>query len=135
LSVSRDSSSPAAANRKPPGGAAEWGRPEGKNGEYHGKRGELILATSTVEDFDRWLKIFSTKSVGTRKQHGSKGSTVFCDPNEDGRVWVLFDWDEEDWKNFISDPDFPDWGRMRLKKPAKNSGLRVRALRALTRCS
>jgi hypothetical protein len=20
---------------------------------------------------------------------------------------VLFDWDEEDWKNFISDPDFP----------------------------
>jgi hypothetical protein len=41
----------------------------------------LILATSTVEDFDRWLKIFSTKSVETRKQHGSKGSTVFCDPN------------------------------------------------------
>jgi hypothetical protein len=75
--------------------------------EYHGRRGELILATSTVEDFDRWLKIFSTKSVETRKQHGSKGSKVFCDPNEDGRVWVLFDWDEEDWKNFISDPDFP----------------------------
>jgi hypothetical protein len=74
--------------------------------EHHGRRGELILATSTVEDFDRWLKIFSTKSVETRKQHGSKGSTVFCDPNEDGRVWVLFDWDEEDWKNFISDPDF-----------------------------
>jgi hypothetical protein len=21
--------------------------------------------------------------------------------------WVLFDWDEEDWKNFISEPDFP----------------------------
>ena len=70
--------------------------------------GELILATSKVEDFDRWMKIFSTtKDVEKRKHGGSKGSTVFRDPNEDGRVWVLFDWDEEDWKNFVSDPDFP----------------------------
>jgi hypothetical protein len=53
------------------------------------------------------MKIFSTKSVEKRKQGRSKGSTVFRDPNEDGRVWVLFDWDEEDWKNFVSDPDFP----------------------------
>jgi hypothetical protein len=67
----------------------------------------LILATSKVEDFDRWMKIFSTKSVEKRKQGGPKGSTVFRDPNEDGRVWVLLDWDEEDWKNFVSDPDFP----------------------------
>jgi hypothetical protein len=71
------------------------------------RRRELILATSKVEDFDRWMKIFSTKSAEKRKQHGSKGSTVFRDPNEDGRVWVLFDWDEEGWKNFVSDPDVP----------------------------
>jgi hypothetical protein len=67
----------------------------------------LILATSKVEDFDRWMKIFSTTSAEKRKQDGSKGSTVFRDPNEDGRVWVLFDWDEEGWKNFVSDPDVP----------------------------
>ena len=67
----------------------------------------MILATSKVEDFDRWMKIFSTTSAEKRKQHGSKGSTVFRDPNEDGRVWVLFDWDEEGWKNFVSDPDVP----------------------------
>ena len=67
----------------------------------------MLLATTQVEDFDRFLRIFSTKGAEKRKQHGSKGSTVFCDPNEDGRVWVLFDWDEEDWKNFISDTDFP----------------------------
>jgi hypothetical protein len=30
-----------------------------------------------------------------RKQHGSKGSHVFRDPNDDARVWVVFDWDEE----------------------------------------
>ena len=67
----------------------------------------MILATTKVEDFDRWMKIFSTMSAEKRKQHGSKGSTVFRDPNEDDRVWVLFDWDEEGFKSFVSDPDVP----------------------------
>jgi hypothetical protein len=68
---------------------------------------ELILATTKVEDFDRFLEIFSTKGAEKRKQHGSKGSTVFRDPNEDDRVWVLFDWDAEGWQNFVSDPEVP----------------------------
>jgi hypothetical protein len=67
----------------------------------------MILATTTVEDFDRWVTIFSTKGAEKRKQHGSKGSTVFRDPNEDDRVWALFDWDEEGWQNFVSDPEVP----------------------------
>jgi hypothetical protein len=67
----------------------------------------VILATTTVEDFDRFLKIFSTKGAEKRKQHGSKGATVFRDPNEADRVWVLFDWDETGWQNFVSDPDVP----------------------------
>jgi hypothetical protein len=67
----------------------------------------LILATTTVEDFDRWVKVFSTKGAEKRKQHGSKGATVFRDPDENDRVWVVFDWDEEGWKNFVSDPDVP----------------------------
>ena len=67
----------------------------------------MILATTTVEDFDRFLKIFSTKGAEKRKEHGSKGATVFRDPNEDDRVWVLFDWDEEGFQNFLSDPDVP----------------------------
>ena len=67
----------------------------------------MILATTTVEDFDRFLSIFSTKGAEKRKQHGSKGATVFRDPNEDDRVWVLFDWDEEGFQNFLSDPEVP----------------------------
>jgi len=47
----------------------------------------MILATTQVEDFDRFLEIFSTKGAEKRKQHGSKGSTVFRDPNEEDRVW------------------------------------------------
>ena len=67
----------------------------------------MILATTKVEDFDRFLNIFSTKGAEKRKQHGSKGSTVFRDPNEDDRVWVLFDWDADGWQNFVSDPEVP----------------------------
>ena len=67
----------------------------------------MLLATTTVEDFERFLKIFSTKGAEKRKQHGSKGALVFRDPNEDDRVWVVFDWDEKGWQSFVSDPDVP----------------------------
>ena len=67
----------------------------------------MFLATTQVEDFDRFLKIFSTKGAEKRKEHGSKGSTVFRDPNEDDRVWLLFDWDEEGFQNFVADPEVP----------------------------
>ena len=67
----------------------------------------MMLATTRVEDFDRWMKIFSTTSAEKRKQHGSKGAIVFRDPAEADRVWVMFDWNEQGWKNFVSDPDVP----------------------------
>ena len=67
----------------------------------------MILATTKVEDFDRWMKIFSGKSAEKRKQHGSKGSIVFRDPNEEDRIWVIFDWDEKGWQSFVSDPEVP----------------------------
>jgi hypothetical protein len=67
----------------------------------------MILATTTVEDFDRFLSIFSTKGAEKRGEHGSKGAQVFRDPNEGDRVWVLFDWDEEGWQSFVSDPEVP----------------------------
>jgi hypothetical protein len=54
------------------------------------RRRQMILATTKVEDFDRFLEIFSTKGAEKRKQHGSQGSTVFRDPTEDGpRVGAL----------------------------------------------
>lgn len=67
----------------------------------------MILATTKVEDFDRFLEIFSTKGAEKRKQHGCKGSTVFRDPNEDDRVWAIFDWDDKGWQSFVSDPEVP----------------------------
>ena len=65
----------------------------------------MILVTTKVEDFDRFWSTFSTKGAEKRRQHGSKGSHVFRDPNDDSRVWVVFDWEEEGFENFLSDPD------------------------------
>lgn len=67
----------------------------------------MILATTTVEDFDRFTSVFSTKGAEKRKLHGSKGSHVFRDPNQDDRVWVIFDWDLDGWRQFASDPEVP----------------------------
>ena len=67
----------------------------------------MLLATTKVEDVDRFVEIFSTKGAAKRKLHGSKGATVFRDPSEEDRVWALFDWDAEGWKSFVSDPEVP----------------------------
>ena len=67
----------------------------------------MILSTAKIEDFDRFWNTFSTKGAEKRKQLGSKGSRVFRDPNDDKRIWVLFDWDEEGYKKLLSDPDMP----------------------------
>ena len=83
----------------------------------------MILATTKVEDFDRFVEIFSTKGAEKRKQHGSKGSSVFRDPNEDDRVWVLFDWDESAW---------PSGSSTRQSGSASGGGAR-RSVRRLAR--
>jgi len=67
----------------------------------------VLLATTTVEDFDRFSEIFSTKGADKRREHGSKGAIVFRDPNQDDRVWVIFDWDADGFQRFASDPEVP----------------------------
>jgi hypothetical protein len=67
----------------------------------------MLLATTTIEDFDRFTSVFSTKGAEKRKEHGSRGALVFRDPNEADRVWVIFDWDLDGWQSFASDPDVP----------------------------
>jgi hypothetical protein len=55
------------------------------------KEDDMILATTTIEDLDQFVKIYGTKGADKRKLHGSKGSTVFRDPNETDRLWAIFD--------------------------------------------
>jgi hypothetical protein len=86
----------------------------------------MMLATTTVENYDQFLKIFSTKGAVKRREHGSKGATVYRDPNESDRVWVLFDWDPEGFQEFLSDPDVPpiikEAGHKSRPQPAEFGG-------------
>ena len=67
----------------------------------------MLLATTQVEDIDRFLDIFSTQGAEKRKLHGSKGALVFRDPSEADRLWAIFDWDAAGWQSFVSDPEVP----------------------------
>ena len=67
----------------------------------------MLLATTQVEDVDRFMEVFSTTGAEKRKEHGSKGAVVFRDPTEGDRVWVIFDWDVQGWQSYVSDPDVP----------------------------
>jgi quinol monooxygenase YgiN len=67
----------------------------------------MILATAKVADFDQFLKTFSTRGAEKRKEHGSRHSQVFRDPEDPSRVWVVFDWDGESYERFIADPEVP----------------------------
>ena len=68
----------------------------------------MILATAKFEDFDRFWNTFSTKGAEKRRQHGSKGSRVFRDPNEEDRIWVVFDMAEDGYNDLMSDPEMPE---------------------------
>src|SRR3954464_12176873 len=71
----------------------------------HSEGEDMILATTQVEDIERFLDVFSTKGAEKRAEHGSKGANVFRAPSEENRAWVLFDGDETGWANFVSDPE------------------------------
>ena len=67
----------------------------------------MILATTKVKDVDHFLEVYGTTGADKRGSHGSKGSTVYRDPIEEDRVWAIFDWDEDGWTAFATDPETP----------------------------
>jgi hypothetical protein len=71
------------------------------------KETTMILATTKVKDLDHFLDVYGTKGADKRGSHGSKGSTVYRDPIEEDRVWAIFDWDEDGWTSFATDPETP----------------------------
>src|SRR3954447_13304910 len=82
--------------------------PRQPNGRRSTTKGNvMILATTTVENVDRFLEVFGNAGADKRALHGSKGSTVFRDPTEENRVWALFVWEEAGWANFVSAPSVP----------------------------
>lgn len=68
---------------------------------------KMLLAPRKVEDFDKRIEAFEGKSFAKRTLPGSTGATVFRDPNDKARDWVMFERHEEGWQSFVSDPDVP----------------------------
>jgi hypothetical protein len=82
----------------------------------------MILVTTTVADVDQFLKVFGEAGAQKRAIHGSKGAKVFRDPGEDNRIWAIFDWDDQGWTSFATDPEVPavlkDAGHLAKPVPA-----------------
>ncbi len=64
----------------------------------------MILATTTVEDFDRFKR--SSRPRAESAEHGSKGATVFRDPNRTTGLGALR-LGRGGLQSFVSDPEVP----------------------------
>lgn len=67
----------------------------------------MVLTRVKITDFDQFWSVFSTKGAAKRKEHNSRGATVLRSTESDDEVFVLFDWDEADFKAFLEDPEVP----------------------------
>ena len=67
----------------------------------------MIVTITKVADFDQFLETFSTTGAAKRREYGCRGAHVFRDPEDPDRVWVFFDWKNEDYEKFLADPEIP----------------------------
>ena len=67
----------------------------------------MIVTVAKVDDFDQFLKTFSTKGAEKREQYGCTASHAFRDPDDPDRVWAFFDRKIEDYERFLADPEIP----------------------------
>jgi hypothetical protein len=78
----------------------------------------MIVTIANIADFERFLRTFSNEGVEKRFEHGCKGAYVFRDPDNAHRVWVFFDWAQEDYEGFLADPEIPAIARkLALREP------------------
>ena len=78
----------------------------------------MIITIANVADFDQFLRTFSNEGVEKRREHGCRGAYVVRDPDDSHRVWVFFDWAQEDYECFLADPEIPDIARkLALREP------------------
>ena len=50
----------------------------------------MILATTTVEDFDRFMKVFSTKGVESASSTAARAAPFSAIQSQADRVWARF---------------------------------------------
>lgn len=78
----------------------------------------MIVTIAKTDDFDQFMRTFSTEGVEKRAEHGCRGARVYRDPEDPARVWVFFDWAAEDYEGFLADPEVPAIARqLALREP------------------
>ena len=86
----------------------------------------MILATTTVEDFDRFLSIFSTKGAEKRKSTGPRVRPSFAIPMRTTGSGCSSTGMQEGFQNFVSDPEVPpimqEAGHKSRPQPAEFGG-------------
>ena len=56
----------------------------------------MVLATTTFEDYERFMAVFTTMGAEKRKEHGSRGRARLPRPqSRPTGSGSVFDWDEE----------------------------------------
>jgi quinol monooxygenase YgiN len=67
----------------------------------------VIVTIARVTDPDRFLEVFKSIGAKKRREHGCRGAWVYVDPDDAHRMWCVFDWDAEDYDEFLADPEVP----------------------------
>jgi heme-degrading monooxygenase HmoA len=67
----------------------------------------VVLARVTIGEFEQFWSVFTTAGAERRREHGSQGARVFRNQDDPNEVWLLFDWDREQFKAFLADPEVP----------------------------
>jgi hypothetical protein len=68
----------------------------------------MVLGKAKIGDFDQFWSTFTTRGAEKRAEHGSRGARVFRNRADDSEIWILFDWDQEGYEQFKSDPEVPE---------------------------
>lgn len=65
-----------------------------------------ILAEFRVEDFSKFIEVFSTAGLNMRKMYGSRQSLVYQKEGDANHIYALFEWEsKEAFEEFLQGPD------------------------------
>ncbi|MFI8634195.1 antibiotic biosynthesis monooxygenase [Microbacterium sp. NPDC077663] len=67
-----------------------------------------VLAEVRIEELSRFLEVFGDEGLAKRREHGSRGATVYEPQDDTGRVLVLLEFDSTDaYDSFRADETAP----------------------------
>ncbi|MEQ3553139.1 hypothetical protein WIS52_21940 [Pseudonocardia nematodicida] len=71
----------------------------------------MIVTVARVSDLDRFMEVFEGIGAEKRREHRCRSARVYLDPDDEHRVWSVFDWDPADYEGFLADPGIPEIAR------------------------